>query len=241
LILLLGMLTASCGAPAATPEPDRIATRVAEELAVSQTLTAVARTANAPTLMAAVSTQSPRLPASPNPPATVASQTKPPAGTLVPVKTQLPAPLEDPTTGGFGDPKGLTGKILLPGYLGAQIVDSPVFSESIVFRLFVFDTSKGNHDGDGITSVDISITDPNGKGVSSRTEGIAGYCAFGGGEPNCNVWHFAEHNNQWPDGTSVCAGEGYQAGMTVHTADKQKEGAFWGFNFSIQGDYPPCQ
>src|SRR5512142_2840998 len=91
LILLLGMLTAACSAPAGTPEPDRIATRVAEELAVSQTLTAMTSTANAPTLMAAVSTQTPRLPASPNAPATVASQLNPltqptPTRTLVPVK-----------------------------------------------------------------------------------------------------------------------------------------------------------
>ena len=78
LIVLLGMLTAACSAPAATPEPDRIATRVAEELAVSQTLTAVLATANAPTLKAGVSTQAPRLPASPNAPATVASQVNPP-------------------------------------------------------------------------------------------------------------------------------------------------------------------
>ena len=164
-----------------------------------------------------------------------------PVATLVPVTTQVPVPLEDPTTGGFGNANGLTGKILLPGYHGAQIVDAPVFSESIVFRLFVFDPDKGIHDGDGIISVDMSINDPSGKVVSSRTENTAGYCAFGGGEPSCNVWRFAEHNKLWPDGTSVCAGEGYQAGMTVHTTDSQKDGAFWGFNFSIQGDYPPCQ
>jgi hypothetical protein len=225
------LLTAACTA-AATPEPDRVATRVAEDLAVAQTLTAVAQQAVTPAEIAPTNT--PVLPI---------DTIVPPVDTPAPIPIDTPTlpPPSDPTVPGFGNPNGLTGKILLPGYQGAQTVDTPVFHGDIVFRLLVFDPAAGNHDGDGITSVDFTISDPNGKAVHSRTENTAGYCAFGGGEPSCDVWRFAEHKNQWSDGTPVCAGAGYQAGMTVHTKDSNKDGAFWGFNFNIEGDYPSCQ
>lgn len=223
--ILLGstMLMAACGA-ATTPEPDRVATRVAEDLAIAQTLTAVAPLAETPEPIEPTS--------SPAPPVDTPA--------LLPTETPTLPPLIDPTVPGFGNTNDLTGKILLPGYLGAPTVDTPVFNADIVFRLAVLDPTVGNHDGDGITSVDISINDPSGKTVSTRTENNADYCAFGG-DSSCDVWHFAENNNQWPDGTAVCAGAGYQANITVHTTDINKDGAFWGFNFSIEGDYPSCQ
>jgi hypothetical protein len=129
---------------------------------------------------------------------------------------------------------------MLPGYRGPR--DVPVFHDAIVFRLKVNDPAFGNSDGDGIKSVTMSIDSPQGQ-VHSRTEEHAAYCVFGNpsDSPQCDVWRFAEHNNQWPDGTPVCAGDDlYQGNMTVEANDPTKSGAFWGFNFKIAGNYPPC-
>ena len=46
------------------------------------------------------------------------------------------------------------------------------------------------------------ITGPNGE-VHSRSENTAGYCAFGGGEPNCDVWVFYPRGNKWPGGKTI--------------------------------------
>lgn len=128
------MLTA-CAAP--TPEPDRVATRVVEELAVSATLTAVARDAQP----AATST-----PSSTN---TVVPTTAPlPTDTPLPIATDtLPSPTEtqrpststppqdDPTVPGFGNPNSLTGRITLPGYVGP--LADPIFTDQKIGRAHV--------------------------------------------------------------------------------------------------------
>ncbi len=243
------VLLTACAASSAA-EPDRVATRVAEDLAVARTLTAVAQVGITPApdiatsepsdTPAALDTPAPLPTATTAPLATDAPTAAPPTAappTVPPPPTNTPLP-EDPTVPGFGDPHGLIGQIVLPGYSGP--VNPPVFTDRIVFRLKVYDPDKGRQDGAGIISVDMSIVDPSGKTVQSRTERTAGYCVFGGGEPNCVIWNFHEHNNAWPDGTPVCTGDNYQANMNVHAADANKDGAFWGFNFSISGDYPPC-
>jgi hypothetical protein len=232
LMLLIALSLSACSAGAATTlEPDRVGTRVAEELAVAQTLTAVARqVVLASTEVAQVVPTV--VPATLKP--TVAAP-KPPT----PTKTAAPQQA-DPFVPGGGDPKGLVGRMFLPGYSGPAQVDEPIFNQQIVFRLFVYDPHFGNSDGAGINSVDMQISDPDGHVVQSRTEQNAAYCVFSGGEPDCVIWKFAEHNNQWPDGTPVCNGPGYQAVMTVDAKDDNNDGALWQFNFAIDGDYPPC-
>ncbi len=237
-MLLIAITLIGCSAgTATTPDSDRVGTRVAEELAVVQTLTAVARQAAPAATEVAQVVPTAVLPT--NVPATrkpTVAAPKPPT----PTKTAAPQQA-DPFVPGGGDPKGLTGRMLLPGYGGSsEQVDVPVFSQQIVFRLFVYDPHFGNTDGAGINSVNMQITDPYGQVVQSRTEQNAAYCVFGGGEPDCLVWIFAEHNNQWPDRTPVCAGSGYQASMTVDAKDDTNDEALWRFDFAIDGDYPPC-
>ena len=238
-VLLIVTILSACSAGAATPEPDRVGTRVAEELAVAQTLTAVAKQAAPPvTEVAQVVPTATVIPPT-GVPATLeptVTAPKPPTPTRTAVPQQA-----DPFVPGGGDPKGLIGKMILPGYGGtfAQ-VDAPVFNQQIVFRLFVYDPNFGSSDGAGINSVDMQISDPSGHVVQSRTEQNAAYCVFSGGEPDCVIWKFAEHNNQWPDGTPVCTGAGYQAVMTVDAKDDNNDGALWQFNFGIEGNYPPC-
>jgi hypothetical protein len=63
----------------------------------------------------------------------------------------------------------------------------------------------------------MEIIGPNGQ-VHQRTEQTAGYCAFGGGEPDCNIWDFAEQGNQWPNGDSIEPGD-YSLRATVYAED----------------------
>jgi hypothetical protein len=142
---------------------------------------------------------------------------------------------------GGGDPKGLIGKMVLPGYGGsAGQVDLPVFDQQIVFQLLVRDPDFGPHDGAGINSVEITIYDPNGLVVQTRTEQNAPYCSFGNDRPECPAWNFAAHGNLWPNGIAVCRGQGYQAIMTVDAQNGSNQDALWRFNFDIEGNYPPC-
>jgi hypothetical protein len=221
-LVLLGLLTA-CGG-AATPEPDRIATDVAEAQAVAATLTAAAPTI-APPLPTAVPTLAP-----------AATAPRPPTPTNTPIPQRA-----DPFVPGGGEPKGLIGKITLPGYDGsAEQVDLPVFNEQIVFQLLVYDPDFGTQDGAGINSVEMTVFDPNGGVVQTRTEQNAPYCSFGNDQPQCPAWVFAEHDYRWPNGTPVCRGQGYQALMVVKAQNGSKTDAMWRFNFDIDGNYPPC-
>lgn len=235
MLLIVVLLSACSAGAAATPEPDRVGTRVAEELAVSQTLTVVAEEAvPAVTEVAQVEPS-----ATPEPPITSDPTATPPRP---PTPTKTVAPQQaDPFVPGGGDPKGLLGKMILPGYGGpVEQVNAPVFNQQIVFQLFVYDPDFGNQDGAGINSVEFTITDPNGLTVQTRTEFNAAYCAFGNDQPTCPPWKFAEHGNQWPNGVPVCRGQGYQALMTVDAQNGSNDDALWRFNFDIEGDYPPC-
>lgn len=92
---------------------------------------------------------------------------------------------------------------------------------AMVFRVraFVDNGSGNNRDGDGIRNVDMIILDQNGRQVVRRRENSAGYCAFSGGEPNCNVYVFADHNNRWPNGDKIRRGEEYTLRAIVTAND----------------------
>lgn len=224
-VLLIGCLLAACSTAAVTPEPNRVATGVAEAKAVAATLTAGAPPATTVPPTLAPPAQAPTVTA-PRPP--------------TPTATPLPQ-RADPFVPGGGDPKGLIGKMVLPGYGGtAEQVDLPVFDQQVVFQLLVHDPDFGSQDGAGINSVEITIFSPNGEVVQTRTEQNAPYCAFGNDLPECPAWKFVEHSNLWPNGLPVCRGQGYQAIMTVNAQNGSNEDALWRFNFDIDGNYPPC-
>jgi len=240
-VIGIGLSTwlAACSAPALSDQ-DRIATRVAEDRAVAATLTAEAPTL-APLPQATLE----------NTPIPVSSDTPlpPPTKTAVPIvrptaTPQQVVPIVPPTptlvaiVPGFGNANGLSGRITLPGYAGP--LDVPVIRDRIVFRLEVFDPAFGTADGAGITSVDFTISDPSGTQRYSSTIDRPPYCAFAG-DQSCDAYVFAERASAWPDGTPICAGSGYQAGMIAHTTSPDRDGAFWGFNFSVAGSLAPCQ
>lgn len=265
LMMLIAISLSACSAGAAnTPEPDRVGTRVAEELAVSQTLTAVAKQAAPPasTQVAQVvptataehatsddSTPTVTLiPPTPTTKATDVPPTRVPATrkpTVVAPKPPTPtkqseAPQQaDSYVPGGGNFNGLIGKIYLPGYGEGPKVNHPSFNEEISIQLLVYDPDVDNKDGAGIKAVEFNVTDPNGDTVWSAVEQSPKYCAFGG-NAGCSIWSFPPNGNRWPNGKPVCKGDGYQAQMTVRTTDPGRDNALWQFNFAIDGDYPPC-
>ena len=86
------------------------------------------------------------------------------------------------------------------------------------FRVQAYDRAVGTRDGAGIDSVDMRILDSSGHQVHQRTEKTAGYCSFGGGEPDCTTWNFAGHNFQWPNGDAIGA-DVYTLQATIHAQD----------------------
>ena len=96
---------------------------------------------------------------------------------------------------------------------------SDVIRGALAFRLRTFDSTIGNRDGDGIANVVMMIRDPDGNEVYRKRENNAGYCAFGGGEPNCTVYVFAEHDNAWPNGEPIRDGETYTLAAEIRAKD----------------------
>ncbi len=98
--------------------------------------------------------------------------------------------------------------------------DSFIFDE-LSFRVTAFDSSRGNIDGTGISHVNMRIVSPSGRVVQERRENNAGYCVFSGGEPDCNIFNFADNNFTWPNGDFIESGE-YRLEATAFTANGQQ-------------------
>ena len=86
------------------------------------------------------------------------------------------------------------------------------------------DPTMGNRDGAGIDGVDMIILDAEGDEVYRKRETDAGYCAFGGGAPNCGVYNFARNGYRWPDrngerGEPIRRGEQYTLRAEVDAED----------------------
>ena len=247
LLSLLALVMAACGASPAAPAatPDSIATRVAEELAVAATLTAKAPQPSATPTSA---------PASPTaPPQPTRANTAAPTATSAPVSPPQQLPTQTPTTrpsqvaiavipvdgGGEDNPNIRNGRnvmngrnLILPGFAQYEVSSPMIFRDRIVFRVEVFDRAVGNTDGAGIQNVKFVINGPNDEGeVHKRTENTAGYCVFGGGEPNCDVWVFSQRGNKWPDGKPVVDG---QHNATITITPKQGKPVQWNWTFEIK-------
>ena len=87
--------------------------------------------------------------------------------------------------GGSGD--GMEGIIVTEPDLATFDGDSgaPVFRRSISLQMIVRILDEGSADGSGIERVEIEVVDDEGETVYTKIENDAGYCLFGGGEPDC--------------------------------------------------------
>ncbi|MBE7552356.1 MAG: PD40 domain-containing protein [Anaerolineales bacterium] len=109
-----------------------------------------------------------------------------------------------------------------PALLVATIINPALgatVTTELVFQVQAYDPGVGSTDGAGIDLVEMRIVDSKGTLVYERTEKNAAYCAFGGGEPTCLVWVFADHNNTWPNGSPVENGT-----YTLQAAVQAKDG-----------------
>ncbi len=165
---------------------------------------------------------------------TVAVTAQPPPAT--PTRIQFLAVL--PVDGGGGDVLNIRNNrdvkggrnILLPGFEPSEVSEPMVFRDRIVFQVEVSDKNVGTTDGAGIATVTFFITDPYGATVHQRTEYNAGYCVFGGGEPDCVVWRFSEHDGRWPGGALVRDG---LHNVEVVIQPKTGEPVKWFWSFQI--------
>lgn len=146
-------------------------------------------------------------------------------------------------TGGLAAPATLLAQNLLPqSQAGDDIViemmqtgrnhSDSVVREELVFQVRAFDPREGDDDGDGIRSVDLIILDQDENELYRRREQNAGYCAFSGGEPNCQIYNFAENDNEWPNGEPVREGEDY----TLRAIANARDGRQAFFETTIQID-----
>ena len=118
--------------------------------------------------------------------------------------------------------------LLLPGFAPHETSDPMVFRDKIVFQAEVFDKNVGQYDGAGIESVTFTIRDETGKKIHERTERNAGYCVFGGGEPDCTVWRFAEHGDKWPGGADLRPGI-HDVQIVIRPKSSEEVTWFWSF------------
>lgn len=131
--------------------------------------------------------------------------------------------------------------VVLPGYMPGNIDrEDPAFRDKLVFQVEVFDPAVGTHDGAGIQEVQFTIInrDQDDEPVYYRPERTPHYCAFGGGEPNCDVFVFAEHNYHWPDNGPALENAHYRA--VIKIIPHQGDSATWNWDFEIQ-DAPSTQ
>jgi hypothetical protein len=107
-----------------------------------------------------------------------------------------------------------------------NLVGEVVFLPDAFIRMRVHDSQRGDSDGDGIVQVEFRVADANGDTLHERTERTAGYCIFGGGEPDCNPWTFEEGVYKWPGGQAVQPGD-YSVFITVTRQDQEFADGFW--------------
>ena len=253
-LVLAGLLLAACGSGA---EPNLVATQVAVERAAAATLTAEAPAPQPdPTEVALAPTVTlvPTEPPSPTPTQAVVEPTAtptpiqivvPPAASPTPRPPASPTPIAIavlPVDGSDGNrnlgndyPVKDGRNITLPGFAQYEVSDPMVFRERMVFQVEVRDRSVGPNDGDGIDNVRFTITDVRGRQVHFRQENNAGYCVFGGGEPDCNVWVFAESGFRWPDGELLFPGN-YSVVIDITPQQAEPVSWFWSFNVELPQD-----
>ncbi len=100
------------------------------------------------------------------------------------------------------------------------------YNPEYMVRMFVFRSDDSdevftpNKDGRGIDSVNFQVTTPNGnRTFYESTENGAGYCIFGGGEPDCNPWVYENGLYKWRAGGDVVEERNYKLVITVYADD----------------------
>jgi len=260
-LALLGVLFLSACGTAPQAPADSIATAVAATLTASALSSS---TTPAPTVVAQLASDTPgALPeagASPTPLDTPLP-TSPPS-TEVPPVTEAPRPSRTPSpqptpvllavvpVDGSDDsnvtlhnnfPVRNGQNIVLPGISPDRVnPDEPfVFEDRVAMRVVVFDAGVGQHDGDGIESVRFTISaEDSGAVVWEKLETSAPYCAFGGDDPNCPAFEFADRDPYWPSRDPVVDG-GYNVEIVITPYSGEADTWRWRFLVDLPGTAQP--
>jgi eukaryotic-like serine/threonine-protein kinase len=136
--------------------------------------------------------------------------------------TPTPAPTEPPAP---GDP--LVVKMVQP-----NTNDYQPAVDNLVFQVIAYDPQVGTVDGDGIQSVKFEFFDAGGNLVFQSSESNPGYCAFQGGEPDCNVLNFLSQYKRWPNGASITNG-GYTMTATAYAPDQRSQRIEYSFSIEM--------
>lgn len=140
--------------------------------------------------------------------------------------------IDSPELDGPPGSEGSTGEELPPPDLQVLLVetmpgsqDSYIFG-ALNFRVAAWDPAVGDDDGDGIDGVNLEIFGPSGL-VHERREGTDGYCAFGGGEPDCTSFVFADGGWAWPESGMPVESGFHTLRATVFADDGRTLEATW--------------
>jgi hypothetical protein len=230
--LLTILWLAACGG-SNEPTPDRIATRVAEERAVAATLTADAALTPIPTATVAAPVPATNTPVPP----TVAPTAAQPTSTPIIIES-LPVDGKDGNLNLRGSLQRNEGRnVLLPGFTRPEVSNPLILRDRIALRVEVFDPAQGRSDGDGIESVTFNINDENGNPVHTNREESAPYCLFGGSDPLCTSYFFADHGYRWPNGAPITNGL-HETAIIIQPV--RGDSAIWVFRFRIEGINSPA-
>lgn len=108
------------------------------------------------------------------------------------------------------------------------------FNPAYLLRVYVFysedpnEQFKAKKDGRGIDSVDFKVTSVDGsKTYWKNSEKHAGYCIFGGGEPNCNPWTFEDGQYKWKSGGAPVKSGNYGLTVTVNPDNSDNGAGLW--------------
>ena len=246
LVFAATIFLAACGSQSATTTADldsAVQTAIAQTRVVENTVAAFTRrppgVGQTPTEKPATGT--PAAPAAtdtPVPAAPTATDTPPPPSPTR-VRVQIAESQVDGDDGNDfvrGSSTANQGRvILLPGFEQSDVTEPMVFRDRLVFQVEVFDGRVGLYDGAGIEHVTFRIEPDDGSGqlVYEKKEQRAGYCVFGGGEPDCWVLVFSENGNRWPEpfGTEIFNGQ-YVARIDIIPEDGKA--TQWRWRFEIK-------
>jgi hypothetical protein len=105
-------------------------------------------------------------------------------------------------------------------------------SDDFLFRFYVKDIDVGDFDGAGVDTVTLTVSDQSGEVVDSRTEGTAGFCIFGGGEPLCNPWVIEDGEYKWKSTGKTVVDGTYYLTVAIQPEDDDR---IW--NWDLGGFY----
>lgn len=116
--------------------------------------------------------------------------------------------------------------------IGEVIVD-----DAFLFRIVVADTRAGRQDGDGIDHVEYYVS-RDFEQVYFKRENDPGYCAFGGGAPDCATWTVQGGQNFWPGGGPEVQAGSYHVSILVFPSQPTFDGEVWNWDFDFDLSVP---